>query len=331
MPRIVRVFTALSLLSLEAGAETREPAPRVALLTPPPAHREVAERLASELSSEGYGVEWSSSTSSPCDSPSYFDSEPGVERVWIRLEPTAPETPVTHAFVCYRGAAGRLLGASAHAPSAEPATLALSTIETLNGLRSSAEVPAQSPKPVASKAPAAPRVTSSLSAGGTFAFSPFDLAPLLGASATLRSGVGDYFSLVYDGFVTLRPAELDGVDRRIDAAAAWMRIGPSLSFSLSMLTVDGSLLAGPAFFWATADTEPPLVGTTDFTGAGVITLALGVEVPRSSAFFLRVGALGSVLLPRVTIETGSENVPAWMFLETSLRIGVRWPQAPDGG
>jgi hypothetical protein len=330
MQRLARLTSALLLLSKAAPCEPSPgAAPSVSLLEPRPSDRAVSERLMSELSSEGYSVERSGSTSTPCDSPRSRETEPPVESVWIRIEWETFDGPADRTFVCYRSPAGRLFDASARASNSDPATLAISTVETLNGLRSSATVPSPAPSgaraPVVREAPPPSHfVASSVFAGGTFAFSPLGLPPLLGSSATLGSGISDHVSIAYDGFVTWRPAEIERPDRRIEARAAWIRIGPRLSWSASLFDVDGSLLAGPAFFWTEADAEPPRVGSADSTAACLVSLGLGVEVPRRSRFFLRVAALGSVLLPRVAIEAGDEDVPAWLFVETSLGLGFRW-------
>jgi hypothetical protein len=58
-----------------------------------------------------------------------------------------------------------------------------------------------------------------------------------------------------------------------------------------------------------------------------VALGVGAELPRRSVVFLRVAAQGSLLVPRVTVETGNEDVPAWVFVETSLAVGLRWSGA----
>lgn len=331
MRRIARLLSASLLLSRGALAEPLPAtAPRVSVLDPGPTDRAIAERLFSELGSEGYAVEWSRSADSPCDSPRTPGPHEHDERAWVRLDPERPDVPADRSFVCYQSATGRLLGSSARSSSGDPSTLAISTVEVLNGLRRSASVPSSTREPVELQVRAHARgASASLFAGGTFAFSPLGLPPLLGANVALRSGVDGELSLVYDAFVTLRSAELERADRRLEVRAAWLRIGPRLSWTVSMLNIDGSLLAGPAFLWATADAQQPLVGSADSTGAGLLSLGFGVEIPRHAPFFLRVSATGSVLFPRVSIETGRDEVPAWCFIETSLGLGLRWSDSTD--
>jgi hypothetical protein len=327
MPRVVRLISAWWLLARAALGQTPPTAPRVSLIDPGPADRAVAERLSSELRSEVYAVEWSEGADFPCDSPSSAPSSERDERAWVRVDSELPGAPADRSFVCYRSATGRLLGSSARSSNGDPATLAISTVEVLNGLRSSSRVPPSPREPVESQISPADGAASSLFAGGTFAFSPLGLPPLLGANVALRSGIDGPFSLVFDTFVTLRSAEIERPDRRIDVRAAWLRIGPRLSWPASSLDVDGSLLAGPAFVWTTADAERPLIGSADGAGAFILSLALGAEIPRRSPVFLRVSVSGSVLVPRVSIETGRDAVRAWAFVETSLGLGLRWSDA----
>ncbi len=327
--RLVGVM--LSLVPGVASAEAAAvPSPRsmptVSLVVPSEVDRGAATRLASELLSEGYAVEWQEGLS-PCEASDGGDSEQ-EERVWIRLVPASESTPNLATFVCYRSASGRLFRAQASAANGDSATLALSTVEAVNGLRSgpvsvSASMEATPPEGPASHVP------SSFSAGAEFVFAPPDLPPLFGPRLELASGITSHLSLAFDGFVSVHASEIDRVDRRIEVRTAWARVGPRLSAPFSVASVDASLLAGPAFVWTVADAVAPLLGSQDSTAAGIVTLGVGAELPRRTVVFLRIAAQGSLLVPRVTVETGDGEIPAWFFVETSLAVGLRWSGAGE--
>lgn len=336
MKRTTRIVGFLLLFAPKAwGEPASRRAPPVSLLVPTPTDQVAAERLVSELLSEGYAVEMHPATMpSPCDmsAPSklllttQFDG-PFEARLWIRLGPTDEGAPSQRTFICYQRDDGRLLRASAHAPNGDVATLALSTVEALNGLRSD-PVSAGNPEPIElAVTPPKEPAPSSLSAGASFAFLSTELRPLLGPRFELQAWKNEYFSIVGDIFATLRASEIERADRRIDLCLGWLRFGPRLSAPLSVFGVDVSLLGGPALVWTTAEARAPLVGSADSATVGMVSLGVGVEVPRRSALFLRVGARGSALVPSVTIETGDGETPAWLFVETSLGIGLRWSDA----
>jgi hypothetical protein len=298
--------------------------PVVELFVPSETDRAAATRLASELLSEGYAVEWREGPS-PCESPS-LDARERDERVWIRFAGAREDAHALGTSVCYRSVSGRLFSAQASAPNGDAATLALSTVEAVNGLRSGPVLAASTPEATPPEVSAEP-THSSLSAGAGFVFAPPELPPLLGPRLELVSGITSHLSIAFDGFVSLHASEIERVDRRIEVRAAWTRVGPSLSVPFSIANVDVSLLGGPAFVWTQADTVAPLLGSEDSTAAGILALGVGAELPRRSLVFLRVAAQGSLLVPRVTVETGEGDVPAWVFVETSLAVGLRWSGA----
>ncbi len=330
LTRVIRLIGLL--LSLFPGVASAEdlavPSPRsmptVSLVVPSEIDRGAATRLASELLSEGYAVEWQEGLS-PCEASDGGDSEQ-EERVWIRFVPASEGTANLRTLVCYRSASGRLFRAQASASNGDSATLALSTVEAVNGLRSGPVGTSGSLEGTPREAPSS-LPPSSFSAGAAFVFAPPDLPPLLGPRLELASAITSHLSLAFDGFVSVRASEIERVDRRIEVCTAWARVGPRLGGPFSVANVDASLLAGPAFVWTQADAVAPLLGSQDSTAAGIVTLGIGAELPRRTVAFLRVAAQGSLLLPRVTVETGNGAIPAWIFVETSLAVGLRWPGA----
>ena len=131
------------------GADARAAGVAVSIHYASEAEREVAERLVSELSSEGYSVEARAvDEPTPCDPNGAKVVSVGAEaRAWIRLseDPAGGETVV--ATICYLGALPFLQQASSSAPRSDPRKLALAAAEALNGLRSKVPPPAPEPTP----------------------------------------------------------------------------------------------------------------------------------------------------------------------------------------
>ena len=57
----------------------------------------------------------------------------------------------------------------------------------------------------------------------------------------------------------------------------------------------------------------------------MVSFGLGLEAPRSTTLFLYVSTRATLLLPRVEVRTGEDDLPFWFFVETGLGVGLRWP------
>jgi len=302
--------------------------------------REVAERLASELSSEGYVVEARAADEPiPCDANGTKLVSIGVgAKAWIRLgEDASGETIV--ATICYLGSLPFLQQASSSAPKSDPRKLALAAVEALNGLRSKVPPPAPEPPRTTGDTRPAERVgkapvrlsvgsrpENSVTLGGAAVLNApqFPLVPGITTGANL--GISSSLALFFDALWPVGGAELASPEVTATVRTAWLRMGPRLRWTAGDFDLSGAALAGPALSWATAVAEPPRVGRADVTAGAVLTVKALVEYPRRSSIFALVSASASALLPGVRVELAddaSAPLGAWP-LEASVGLGARW-------
>jgi len=301
---------------------------------------EVAERLVSELSIEGYAVEARAlDEPTPCDPNGAKGMSVGAEaRAWIRLstDPAAGDTVV--ATICYLGALPFLQQASSSAPRGDPRKLAVATAEALNGLRSKVPSPApeSTPRPVEAPPPHAPvphQITSkraalenSVTFGGAVVLNAPDFPVVPAVTAAGNLGVTSSVALLIDALCPVGGAEVASPGVVATVRTAWIRIGPRMHLAAGDFELSGALLAGPALTWATAVAEPPLAGGADVTPGAVVSFKALVEYPRHGSIFGQASASGSALMPGVKVKLGSDAskpLGAWP-LEASVGLGVRW-------
>lgn len=302
--------------------------------------RDVAERLASELASEGYAVQFGDpGDSSPCDAGAAArSSDDGRDRAWIRLSEAAGDR--VEASICHRSSAPILRQTAARALRSEPERFALTASEALNGLR--AKVPRQPvdvPAPVEripaydarDSASAERERTNEVFATQSTVVAASEFPPLLGVSLGASVGVRRGFAITVESFWTARAAVLENESVRVSARSAWVRFGPELQSSLGAIRFRAALLAGPAVTWATARAELPRIGTADVAVSAIASLAASLEYPRTSTAFALLATRGSTLLPAVRLALGedrSNDFGPWL-LEASVGMGLRW-SAPSG-
>ncbi|HEX6276051.1 MAG TPA: hypothetical protein VFZ53_23585 [Polyangiaceae bacterium] len=299
---------------------------------------EVARRITSELSAEGYTVDVvGAGEPSPCDpnGPRVVAVEQRAA-VWIRVASDPAGSGAVIASICYLGTLPFLQRASVSAPNGEPQALALATAEALNGLRSKLPPLAANPEHAVAAAPprdatappAAPRaeplVNSALVGTALVLNLPdFPVAPGFVGRATL--GVVPALDIVIDAFVPTTGREVSSDDVTATLRTTWLRVGPRWRGAAGDVALSAAALAGPAVTWATGEADAPRVGTIDVTTGAVLSLAAFVEYPRSGAIFACASASASALLPGVRVELGDGDPPegAWP-VEAAIGFGVRW-------
>ena len=324
------------------GADARAAGLAVSIQYASETEREVAERLVSELSSEGYSVEARAiDEPTPCDANGARLVSVGADaRAWIRLSEDPAGSDAVVATICYLGALPFLQQASSSAPRNDPRKLALAAAEALNGLRSKVPPPAPEPARTPAEArPSAPPITqqtvtrsnaapleNSVTLGGAMLKNApdFPIVPALTTGATL--GISSSMALLVDALWPVGGAEVASADVTATVRTAWLRLGPRMRFAAGDFELSGALLAGPALSWATAVAEPPLAGGADVTAGAVLSFKALVEYPRRGSIFAQASASASALLPGVQVKLGpeaSEPLGAWP-LEASVSLGVRW-------
>jgi hypothetical protein len=304
--------------------------------------REFADRLVSELASEGYVVESRAvNEPTPCDpNGAKLVSVGASAKAWIRLseDPQGGETVV--ATICYLGALPFLQQASSSAPKSDPRKLALAAAEALNGLRSKVPLPALESEPKAARteppdkqAAQEPIVRSvpvtlrnSVMLGGALMHNApeFPIVPAVTTGANL--GVTRSASLLFDALWPVGSAELESPEVSARVRTAWLRIGPRLRWAADDFDVSGALLAGPALSWATAVARSPRAGAADVTAGAVLSVKALAEYPRRTAIFAFVSASASALMPGVRVNLGDDAfmpLGAWP-IEASIGLGARW-------
>lgn len=300
---------------------------------------ELARRIASELASEGYTVEVSTTSEpSPCDPQrSKLVSVPRGTKTWIRLAADPANADTIVASICYLGAQPFLQQAAPSAPRAEGQKLAVATAEALNGLRSllppieGGSEPAAPPEVTAPPRESGPTVTGApgfvnsvvLAATIVWNLPDFPAAPGVSGRGTL--GITRSMSFAIDAFVPVAGRELSSQEMVAHVRTAWVRVGPRFHAAAGDFELSAAALAGPSVTWATAEALTPRVGTADVTAGAVLTLGAFVEYPRSAAVFACASASASALLPGVRVNLGDTAPPRGAFpLETSVGFGARW-------
>jgi hypothetical protein len=306
---------------------------------------DLARRVASELTSEGYVVEISPvAEPSPCDldGPKLLTVPRGT-KTWIRLAADPSNGDVIVATICYLGAQPFLQQAAPSAPRAEGHQLALATAEAVNGLRAKLpplEADAQQrppreenpdereePPPVA---PNAERLTNSIVLGTTVVWNLPDFPAAPGVTARATLGLVPSLGIAIDAFVPTTGRELASETVTATIRTSWVRAGPRFGGALGDFDVSGAALAGPALSWATAVASPPRAGTADVTPGAMLTLSALVEYPRRSVIFACVSASASALVPGVEVNLGDGTTAprgSWP-LEGSIGFGARWGGEP---
>jgi hypothetical protein len=302
--------------------------------------REAAERLLSELESEGYRVELETGAElSPCDpgGSALVTLQHGT-KAWIRVAPSPTGDDTVVASVCYLGALPFLQQASSSAARSDPDALAVTTAEALNGLR--ARLPPLVAEPAAPRprsdlarriepaTPALPRLrlVNGIGLGPAVLLALPDHPPALGASLRMTLGVGASSALALDAFFPTTGAELRSLDVTATVRTAWLRLGPRLHLTTGDFLFAGAALAGAAVTWATAVARPPRVGTTDVATGALFSLSASAEYPRATPLYASASASMSVLWPGVRVKLGSDaTAPRGAFpLEASMGLGARW-------
>jgi hypothetical protein len=308
---------------------------------------DVARRLSSELSSEGYAVTVAKVFDTrPCDATR---SQPLTASrgtgAWIRLVGSSAAEKIV-ASICYVGTQPLVLEASTSAPSSEPRRLALATAEALNGLRSKlpASVVVADSVPVRRESPSRDRAAAVLDVrspspgqlanraefGAGLLVNFPDLPPAPGVTARVSVGVASSLGIVMDAFVPVAGSEVASPEVRARVRTAWLRVGPRVGGPFQDMYLSGAVLAGPAVTWATATAQSPRRGTADLTMGAVTSVAAFLEYPHRSTIFACASASVSALLPGVRVKLG-DRAPsahgAWL-LDGAVGIGARWGGGP---
>jgi hypothetical protein len=305
---------------------------------------ELAQRVASELSAEGYAVEiHSEPVASPCDpnGSRLAGVTPGT-KAWIRLSASPSGDDAVVASICYLGALPFLQQASPSAPRSDPRRLALATAEALNGLRSKLPPLVGDPDGAAKHEdpPNEPRrrrdtfssdrLTNSVVFGTALVSNlpDFPVAPGVEARATL--GLAPSLGIAIDAFFPTSGRELSSSEVTATLRTTWLRAGPRLRWLLGDFDFSGAVLAGPAVTWATAVARAPRVGSADVSTGAILSLAAFVEYPRKTAVFACASTSASTLLPgaRVNLGNGQASPRGSFPIEASIGFGVRWGTEP---
>lgn len=317
-----------------AGAEVR-----VSIRYDAETRLELADRLRSELESEGYEVSLEvGSEPSPCEPEgSKLVSVQHGTKAWIRLskDPVNGETIV--ASICFLGAMPFLQQASSSAPGSQPQQLAVATAEALNGLRAKLpplvaepvkqarrENPPPAPPPVPVTRPF--QLRNALALGPALMLGFPDHPPALAVALRTITGLGSHTALVLDAAMPATGAELRSPDVTATVRTAWLRLGPRLHTDLGDLLLAGALLGGPAVTWATAVARSPRVGTSDVSTGALFSLSGSVEYPKDTPVYAAAATSISLLLPGVRVKLGDATPPPRSFVpfEASMGLGLRW-------
>lgn len=312
---------------------------RVSISYGEPSLQPFADRLASELVSDGYTVALvPGSDPSPCEQPavSATFAETNTDAAWVRLSADPVSGDAVIASICFRSTVSLLQRVAARGTRAEPERFALTTAEALNGLRAqvpvvSSRAPVQAPtaprpsaEPGAVPAPAHGENSVTLTQTALLDLGGFPV--LWGAGLDAGLGVTPALRLVFETFVPISAAELANEQAQVQTRLTWVRVGLATRLTEGAARFGCSLLAGPALSWATAEAEPPYIGAADVALSGLVTLAGAVEYPSNSRVFVLGAARFSTLLPAVRVKVGSDSsntLGPWLA-EVSLGVGLRW-------
>jgi hypothetical protein len=153
--------------------------------------------------------------------------------------------------------------------------------------------------------------------------------PLVGVTAGLETAIGDSLAIEVETFLPVRQTTARAPDRELSLGAAWARLGARVGFAASPLRLGLSLQGGAAFIWASAETTPPLIGTTEYTASAMFSGGLSLECPDTSLIYLRAAARASRLLPTIELELGDGSSRSFgeLLVEMQIGIGLRWDTA----
>lgn len=305
----------------------------------------VAERIASELGTDGYAVELGANDEpSPCDKPlaAGTASDGAAEAAWVRLSLDPNDDGAVVASICVRSTVALLERVASRGERAEPERFALATAEALNGLR--AKVPVLSSRRAPDAATPTPERASrsegvshdapgpgsnQLSLTQTALLDLAELPPLWGGALAAELALNAGVRIAFDTFIPISSVELANQDARVTLRAAWVRTGVSLGWVAADARVGAALLAGPALTWASAEARAPRIGAADAKLGALLTLAATIEYPSRSRVFLLGAARASGLFPAVRVAVASDTSKALgpLLAEASLGVGVRF--GPD--
>jgi hypothetical protein len=311
---------------------------------------ELARRLSSELASEGYVVELTSSTEpSPCETGE-GDRLRGARpsSVWIRLQADPSTSDTVVASICYFGVLPFLQQVTESGPRNDPVKLALSTAEALNGLRArvpplegaassappNTAAPATTPSPAPAPAPTEARAhsRSSASLGPALLLNLPDFPAALGVEARATFDATTHVALTFDAFVPALGSELASESVTATARTTWLRVGPRWFWTQGELGMSTAVLAGPALTWATAVARAPRRGAADIEPGAVVSLVQYAEYPAHTPWFCSATLSASALLPGARVRLWSDTAsPRGSFpILASVGLGARFGGTRSG-
>jgi hypothetical protein len=281
-----------------------------------------AGRLSAELASAGYAVSLQSAEPvKGCER----GQQPASSGAWVRLETDPVKNDEVIASVCLNGTAIRIEGFKS-----DPARLAVSTAEALNGLEAtSVELPVTRARPAVRHGPAAglppARARSAVILAETLLIDPTGFPRSWGTSLDAELGLGPHIALVLGGFFPIVRAELSTGNAELRAGFSFVRVGPALRYSVGDFALSSSIVVGPAFTWVTAEAASPYVGGKDSTFG--IWSAVGIQMIylERNPLFAVATARGALLLPspRFSVPDEPHHDFGPFLIETSLGIGLR--------
>lgn len=274
-------------------------------------------RLGAELTTAGYAV-------------SLEPSAPPVtcqhgETAWVSLAPSSTDGAAVVVTVCVEGTEITIAG-----PRADPARLAISTAEALNGLAATA--PAASARPHATTAADRPRealrpahIAHTVSASQMLLVDPAGFPLFWGTTVDVELGMTEHAAVAFDGFYPITRAKLSTSAAELRTGIAFLRVGAVLRYSLARFTVATSLVVGPAYTWVTAKAVSPYVGEADFAWSVGGGAGLSLSYPNRSRVFAVAVSRAAILLPSPRFELPHEAPRDLgpLLIEASLGIGLR--------
>ena len=326
-------FAAISVLlgTLVIASRAAAAEARVYLQSSVTSRGEHAGRLIAELQSDGYDVEWQPRNGrSPCEPMPRATLDPPDRRtsVWLDLASDSVSGELLLS-ICYVAPRARPERALLRVPADDPKRLALATVEALNGLAARPKLvpkPVVVPRSVERHAPGAGVRLAALFVDAALALDVAGGRPLVGAVTGLEAALGERLSLELETFVPVRETTARGTDRELSLNIAWARLGPSVAWVVSPLRLGLSLQGGAALVWASAETTPPLIGTTEHTASAMLSAGAWLECPDTSLFYFRAAGRGSRLIPSIELELGSGATRSFgeLLVEMNIGVGVRW-------
>lgn len=281
-------------------------------------------RLESELTTGGYTVRVELATMQPaCTS--------GSNEAWVSIAVDPENSEFALATVCSRGATATTRG-----PRADPARFAVTAAEALNGLHAApiASAPRPSePQNAAAIAPLAPthdlavrRGRVAFSLAETLVLDPRGFPALWGTSLDAEWTFASRFALLLGGFVPISRAELSSAEADLHAGVAFARAGVSYREELGEFGLSGSLTAGPAWIWVSADANAPRVGGRASTVSALGSVGAELTYPARGRVFALARCRATLLLPagRFILPNEPSRTLGPALIEVSLGIGARF-------